>query len=110
MVLDMTSKNMTSKNILDKDKISDNNNIKEKIKTILQFGCWYLFIHTCYWGLEQFKYKWCVSHGFSGYIHSLIFSQSHMCIALGETTKILSNHQLTSFGTICSFIGLKTFY
>lgn len=81
--------------------------INPLIVTCTQFGLWYLFIHTIYWGLEQLRYKWCVSHGLSGYLYSLLVSQSLVCTALTETTKALSNTQISNITMFTTFIGLK---
>ena len=74
--------------------------VKTVAKTIMQFAGWYMFIHTLFWGLEQIKYTWC----HKGYIQSLIFSPTPMCIMLSETTNLITRTQITSLGTLFSFL------
>lgn len=100
------SKNDKSKNNeLKNNEKSENENqivvkVKTVVKTITQFAGWYMFIHTLFWGLEQIKYTWC----HKGYIQSLIFSPTPMCIMLSETTNLITRTQITSLGTLFSFL------
>lgn len=94
-------------NVIENLKIFYNTAISPIVVTSFQFGLWYLFIHSLYWGLEQVRYNWCVSHGISGFLHSLLVSQSLFCGLLTETSKALSNTQINNLTLISSFIGVK---
>ena len=81
--------------------------VKPTLSVCTQFILWYMFVHTIYWGLEQVRYSWCVSHGIAGYFHSLITSQSMMCTILTESSRVMSNTQFSNLTMLTSFIGLK---
>lgn len=80
-----------------------NEKIKTIVKTILQFVGWYMFIHTIFWSLEQIKYTWC----HKGFIQSLIFSPSPMCVMLSETTNLMTRTQITSMGQLLSLFSFR---
>ena len=82
-------------------------NVQPVLSTVIQFAMWYVTFHTIYWSVEQLRFMWCIPCGFSGYIHSLVVSQSLVCRLLTETSKAMSNHQLSYITMLSSFIGLK---
>lgn len=105
-------KNTISQTVSNVTQVIDNTyvtKIRPILSTLSQFLLWYVMCHTIYWSIEQIRYKWCVPCGFSGYVHSLVVSQSLVCRLLTETSKAMSNHQLSSITMLSSFIGLKCF-
>lgn len=81
--------------------------IEPVVSTILQFCMWYMLFHTIYWSIEQLRFTWCVPCGFTGYMQSLVTSQSLVCRLLTTTSKTMSDHQLSTITMLSSFIGMK---
>lgn len=83
------------------------NAVHPSLIIIFQFMLWYITLHTGYWGIEQLRFKWCVPCGLSGYMQSLIVSQSLICKLLTELSSAMSTYQISNLTMLSSFIGLK---
>lgn len=93
--------------ILDSVKKNYKNKVEPTLRTVLQFAMWYLLFHTLYWITEQLRFTWCVPCGLSGYIHTLIVSQSLVCRLLTSISKHMSDQQISSITLLTSFVGIK---
>ena len=102
-----TNNEKSTNSVIYKSQQLYESNVKPVIGTILQFVLWYMSFHTAYWVTEQLRFKWCVPCGFSGYIQTLIVSQSILCKLLTVISKTMADQQITTITMLSSFIGLK---
>lgn len=93
--------------MFEKTKEMYHSKIEPVFSTLIQFVLWYLGFHTLYWSVEQLRFTWCVPCGLTGYLHSLVASQSLVCRFLTSASKTMADQQLSTITMLSSFIGAK---
>jgi len=82
-----------------------NNHILPLLFTGLYGAGIFLSIHAAFFAIEQIHYRWCVSHGLSGFFTSILTNGSGICTHLRRASLAAANATSNLISVFASFLA-----